>query len=206
LPQTPNANSRRKSKKITVALWESTMPPRQKQKGRNQPRLHCSWRAKSPTQAFTVSAGEGEEERRGWDWVDIELCLAAPLLESVGRSPLSRSHTCFSARPFALSVEQLLHLHLGSLLLMSAFSSPCHYWPSAPTASYHRPSAVQLRVAITVRRSARFKSPSPSVGLSALSLSIHFESVRTYTSPASSRALAHQICRFSHLFAPPLLI
>jgi len=142
----------------------------------------------------------GERNREGGGWT------SSSLLESVGRSPLSRSRTCFSTRPSAPSVEPLLHLYLGSPLLMSASLSPCHCWPSAPAASYHRPSAVQLRATITVRRSAHFKSPSPSAVLSVLSLSVRFESVRTCTPPASSRVLAHQICRFSHLFALPLLI
>jgi hypothetical protein len=118
-----------------------------------------------PLEAFTASAGEGEEERRGR--ADIELCLVAPLLESAGRSPLLRSRSCISARPSAPSVELLLHLRLGSPLLMWAFSSPCHFWPSAPAARYRWPSVLQLRAVITVRRSARFESPLPSAGPSA---------------------------------------
>ena len=87
-----------------------------------------------PLEAFTATAGEGEEERRGRargeeerrGRADIEIRLAAPLLESTGRSP------CRGAAPASS--------HLGSdggsasprtSGMKSACSSPCYRWPSA---------------------------------------------------------------------------
>jgi len=128
----------------------------------------------------------GEEERRRR--ADLELRLAAPLLESTGQPPLhlrlavrtccgavpvsppllpSAVHTCSSASslcPRRPSVREraadaaALHLRLGAPLLKSASS---------------------IRAAIAVRRSTRFESPSRSTGPSAPHLSVRFESVRT---------------------------
>ena len=63
--QTPDANSRGKSVKTTVAPRESTSRPRQKQKGRNWPSIYCSSRAKSPARGFYRDCRRGRGREKG---------------------------------------------------------------------------------------------------------------------------------------------
>lgn len=114
---------------------------------------------------------------------------------------------------FAAAEATALHLRLGAPLLKSASSSPCHCWPSAPIARYRRPSVVHL--------SARFEWPSPSAGPPASSRHRRPQ-VHPHRTCPSARVCPHlyapcllscfgspnlpAVCRFSYLFALPLLI
>jgi len=78
LPQTPDANLQGKSTKITAAPQNQPHVRAKSRRAGIDP-AYTAFRAQNlPLEAFTVSAGKGEEERRGR--ADIELCLVAPLL------------------------------------------------------------------------------------------------------------------------------
>jgi hypothetical protein len=105
--------------KAPISLWPRWNRPRvrAKSKGTGIDPAYTAPRARNlSVKAFTVSAGEGEEERRG----RADIRLAAPLIESTGWSPLPRSRPCISVQSSAPSVEPLLHL------------SRCSHRPSAP--------------------------------------------------------------------------
>ena len=114
--------------------------------------------------------GQGERKRKGW--AGIELCLAAPLLESAGRSPLHlRSALCTfrgaaPASPLGRSSIDVRLLESLPLLAVRTFRTPPAI-RNAASSSHRRPQVHPLRVTVA------FAGPS------APHLSVRFESVRT---------------------------
>ena len=104
--------------------------------------------------------------------MDIELCLAAPLLESAGRSPLHlRSALCTfrgaaPASPLGRSSIDVRLLESLPLLAVRTFRTPPAI-RNAASSSHRRPQVHPLRVTVA------FAGPS------APHLSVRFESVRT---------------------------
>jgi hypothetical protein len=154
-----------------------------------------------PLEAFTASAGEREEERRGRvrgeeerrGQADIELCLAAPLLESTGRSSLSQRRS----RP--ASPLGLLHLPLGVSVLVH-LECTC-----LPASSRRRRLQVRGPPASSCHCRPQVRGPPASSRRHRPQIHVHrtcpsarvCPHLTTCMPPASSCVLAHQISQLS---------